>query len=78
MGGNWRTDTVVLMHVPADHGKAYLVSFPRDLWVHIPKSATSSYGNTMAKINAATAWGGVPLMVQTVEEYTGVRIDHLA
>ena len=78
VGGNWRTDTVVLMHIPADGQKAYLISFPRDLWVHIPKSKTSGYGDTMAKINAATAWGGVPLMVETVEEYTGVRIDHLA
>jgi LCP family protein required for cell wall assembly len=32
----------------------------------------------MAKINSAAAWGGVPLTVQTVEEFTGVRIDHLA
>ncbi len=78
VGGNWRTDTIVLVHIPASHDKAYLVSFPRDLWVHVPRSRTSQYGNTMAKINAATAWGGVPLMVQTVEEYSGVRIDHLA
>jgi LCP family protein required for cell wall assembly len=77
-GGNWRTDTIELMHVPASHDKAYVISFPRDLWVHVPKSSTSSYGDTMAKINAASAWGGVPLVVQTVEEYTGVRVDHLA
>jgi LCP family protein required for cell wall assembly len=78
VGGNWRTDTIELMHIPAGHDKAYLISFPRDLWVHVPQSKTSQYGNTMAKINAASAWGGVPLTVQTVEEYTGVRIDHLA
>jgi LCP family protein required for cell wall assembly len=77
-GGNWRTDTIELMHIPASHDKAYLISIPRDLWVHIPQSKSSQYGNTDAKINAAAAWGGVPLTVQTVEEYTGVRIDHLA
>jgi LCP family protein required for cell wall assembly len=77
-GGNWRTDTVVLMHIPASHDEVYLVSFPRDLWIHIPKSKSGPYGDTEAKINAATAWGGVPLMVETVEDYTGVRIDHLA
>ena len=31
----------------------------------------------MAKINAAYAWGGMALMVETVEEYTGVRMDHV-
>jgi LCP family protein required for cell wall assembly len=78
VGGNWRTDTIELMHISADHSKAYLISFPRDLWVYVPKSKTSQYGGTMAKINAASAWGGVPLTVQTVEQYSGVRIDHLA
>jgi LCP family protein required for cell wall assembly len=76
--GKWRTDTIVLMHIPASHDKAYLISFPRDLWVFVPKSKTSPYGGTMAKINAAYAWGGLPLMVETVEGYTGVRMDHVA
>ena len=31
----------------------------------------------MAKINAAYAWGGAPLAVQTVERFTGVRVDHV-
>src|SRR5262249_42359355 len=76
--GNWRTDTIELLHIPASHDNAYLIAIPRDTWVHIPQSKTSQYGNTMAKINAAAAWGGVPLTVQTVEKFTGVRIDHLA
>jgi LCP family protein required for cell wall assembly len=76
--GKWRADTLILMHIPASHDKAYLINFPRDLWVHIPRSQDGNYGNTMAKINAAYAWGGVPLTVQTVEGYTGVRIDHIA
>jgi LCP family protein required for cell wall assembly len=76
--GQWRTDTIVLMHVSADHKQAYLISFPRDLYVHVPASADGQHGNTMAKINAAYAWGGLPLMVQTVEGYTGVRMDHVA
>jgi LCP family protein required for cell wall assembly len=75
--GKWRTDTMVLMHIPASQDKAYLFSFPRDLWVHVPASRDGQYGNTMAKINAAYAWGGLPLQVQTIEEYTGVRMDHV-
>jgi LCP family protein required for cell wall assembly len=76
--GNWRSDTIMLLHIPASHDHAYLISFPRDLWVHVPQSQTTPYGDTMAKINSAVAWGGVPLMVRTIEEYSGVRVDHVA
>jgi LCP family protein required for cell wall assembly len=73
----WRADTMVLMHIPSTQDRAYMISFPRDLWVHVPASADGQYGNTMAKINAAYAWGGTPLAVQTIEGYTGVRLDHV-
>jgi LCP family protein required for cell wall assembly len=76
--GNARTDTLILLHIPSSGQQAYFINFPRDLWVHVPRSRDGQFGNTMAKINAAYAWGGVPLTVQTVEEYTGVRIDHIA
>ena len=77
--GQWRTDTIILMHITASHDHAYLISIPRDLYVYIPKSPTNAnLGNTREKINAAFAWGGLPLMVQTVEGLTGVRIDHVA
>jgi LCP family protein required for cell wall assembly len=76
--GGSRSDTIILLHVPKDHASAQMVSIPRDTWLHIPKSADGKNGNTSAKINAAYAWGGVPLVVQTVENYTGVRIDHVA
>jgi LCP family protein required for cell wall assembly len=72
-----RSDTIILMHVNKDHSAAQLVSIPRDSWVHVPKSPNGQYGNTNAKINAAYAWGGLPLTVETVEEFTGVRIDHV-
>jgi LCP family protein required for cell wall assembly len=75
--GLWRTDTIMMLHIPASHDKAYIISIPRDLWVHVPQSEDGRSGNTMAKINAAYAWGGEPLMVQTVEQYTGVRMDHV-
>ncbi len=72
-----RSDTIILAHITKDGGAAQLVSIPRDTWVHIPKSSNGKYGNQNAKINAAFAWGGVPLVVQTVEGFTGVRIDHV-
>jgi LCP family protein required for cell wall assembly len=76
--GLWRTDTIVILHIPASHDKAYMVSIPRDTWVYVPESPDGQNGDTMAKINAAYAWGGLPLMVETVERYSGVRMDHVA
>ena len=77
-GGPARTDTIVIMHIPASHDRAYMVSIPRDTWVYVPESPDGQNGDTMAKINAAYAWGGLPLTVETVERYTGVRMDHVA
>jgi LCP family protein required for cell wall assembly len=75
--GEWRTDTMIMLHIPADHQHAYLISMPRDLYVHVPKSKTTPYGNTNAKLNASFSWGGTPLTVQTIEDYTKVRMDHV-
>lgn len=75
--GGSRSDTIIVLHLPADRASAQLVSIPRDTWLHVPRSADGRHGDTSAKINAAFAWGGTPLMVQTVEDYTGVRIDHV-
>ncbi|MCJ0906953.1 LCP family protein [Rhodococcus sp. ARC_M6] len=68
--GPKRTDTIMLVHVPKS-GKTTMVSIPRDSYVPIP-------GEGSNKINAAFAWGGAPLLVQTVEQATGLRIDHYA
>ncbi|HLV58564.1 MAG TPA: LCP family protein [Natronosporangium sp.] len=75
--GKYRADTIILLHVPSDRSRAFLISIPRDLWVYIPPTPDGSKGGFEDKINSATAHGGVPLMVQTVENYTGVRIDHV-
>ncbi|HJE51539.1 MAG TPA: LCP family protein [Tessaracoccus flavescens] len=62
-----RTDTMMLMHTPAE-GKPVLLSLPRDSYVSIP-------GHKKNKLNAAYAFGGAPLLVQTVEANTGIRVD---
>jgi LCP family protein required for cell wall assembly len=72
-----RTDTIILFHLDADHRHAYGISIPRDTWVHVPASANGE-GGGMAKINAAYGRGGTPLVVTTIEQFTGVRIDHVA
>ncbi|MGV0111672.1 LCP family protein [Arthrobacter sp. CP30] len=66
-----RADTMMLMHVPADRQDIQVMSIMRDTWTDIP-------GHGEAKVNAAMALGGVPLVVQTVEGLFGTRIDHVA
>jgi LCP family protein required for cell wall assembly len=65
--GGQRTDTIMIVYVPPG-GKPALISVPRDSYVDIPKSAKN-------KINAAYAFGGPQLLVQTVEQNTGLRMD---
>ncbi len=62
-----RTDTIILIHQP-ESGPTAMISIPRDSYVDIP-----GYGPN--KINAAFAFGGAPLLVQTVEQLTGLTID---
>lgn len=63
-----RTDTIMLLHVPASGGPTVLVSVPRDSYVPIP-------GHGRNKINAAYAFGGPQLLVRTIEQVAGVRVD---
>ncbi len=62
-----RTDTIMLLHTGA--GPNLLMSIPRDSLVDIP-------GHGRTKINAAFAYGGPKLLVQTIEQNTGIRVDH--
>jgi LCP family protein required for cell wall assembly len=69
--GAQRTDAILLVHLSADRRSAAAISIPRDSWVPVP-------GHGEAKINAAFSYGGPSLMIRTVEDLTGVRIDHFA
>lgn len=66
-----RTDTIMLAHLPDNETKPTLLSIPRDLEVDVP-------GRGSSKVNTAFAVGGAPLLVRTVEQFTGLRIDHYA
>jgi len=61
-----RTDTIMLLHTGS--GPNLLMSIPRDSLVDIP-------GHGTTKINAAYAYGGPKLLVRTIEQNTGIRID---
>ncbi len=69
--GHARTDAVMVVHIDQSREHAFVVSIPRDAWVPIP-------GHGKSKINAAYAFGGPALYVQTVEQLTDLRMDHLA
>lgn len=62
------SDTLMLVHIPANHASAQVVSLPRDSWVDIP-------GHGMNKINAAYGLGGPRLMVDTVERAIGSVVN---
>jgi LCP family protein required for cell wall assembly len=64
-----RSDTIMVLHVPANGTRPTLVSLPRDSYVHIP-------GHGYNKLNAAYALGGPRLLVQTVQNATKLPISH--
>jgi LCP family protein required for cell wall assembly len=66
-----RSDTMMVVHISGDRKSIQVMSLMRDFWVDIP-------GRGMAKLNAAMAYGGIPLTVQTIEGIIDSRIDHVA
>jgi LCP family protein required for cell wall assembly len=85
-----RSDTMILLHIPANGGKADMVSLPRDSYVTIPahcpggdppKKGRCPKGASVLpaaknKLNAAYSFGGADLTISTVEANTGVPINH--
>lgn len=67
----FRTDTIMVLHIPSDRTGVQVISIPRDSWVTIK-------GHGSAKINAAAAYGGLPLSVKTVSDFIDAGIDHVA
>ncbi|GGU98479.1 LytR family transcriptional regulator [Streptomyces albospinus] len=73
------TDTLMLVHLSADRSRAGVVSLPRDSYAEVPARRDAGgrwHPRHAIKLNAAFAEGGPSLTVQTVEQMTGVHIDH--
>ena len=68
--GAQRTDAMMIMQISGDNKDVSVMSIPRDSWVSIP-------GHGEGKINAAYSYGGPSLTIQTVEQLTGIHIDHV-
>ena len=67
--GSAATDTIMIVQISPNRDKAVVVGFPRDLRVSYP-----SVGDV--KINSVIARGGVDALVSTVQDLTGVDLDH--
>lgn len=74
IGGESRSDTIILVHTEPKQRRAIFLSFPRDLWVEIP-------GVGMGKINSAfeggVDGGGPARVARTITNLTGLRINHV-
>jgi LCP family protein required for cell wall assembly len=76
-GGSDQTDTIMLLHIPANGKNPTLISFPRDSWVNIP-------GVGMQKLNAAFEIGartggdagGAQMLVRVIQNMTGLTVNH--
>ncbi|MBQ7809463.1 MAG: LCP family protein [Clostridia bacterium] len=66
-----RSDTLMLLSLDNIHGKIKMTSFLRDTFVSIP-------GYDPDKLNAAYAYGGTDLCIQTIEYNFGIDVDGYA
>jgi LCP family protein required for cell wall assembly len=66
-----RSDTMMILRVDPASTRAALLSLPRDLWVAIP-----GHGN--GRINEAIELGGPELLVDTIQAYLGIPVNHYA
>jgi polyisoprenyl-teichoic acid--peptidoglycan teichoic acid transferase len=82
-----RSDSIIIVHIPANHDAAYLISIPRDLWVHVPAYPKTHFFGQDEKINAAFAFGnqkgggpsgGVELLAKTIHQYWGITFNAAA
>ncbi|WP_247673364.1 LCP family protein [Micromonospora sp. C51] len=82
-----RADSIIVLHIPATHDQAYLISIPRDTEARIPAFEKTGYPGGVGKINGAFqagaqnggGWeGGAQLMAQTIKGMTGVSFDGAA
>ncbi|WP_236243401.1 LCP family protein [Streptomyces sp. CC228A] len=77
--GTQRSDTAILLHLSTRQKSVTAVSVPRDLMVDVPECRTPRGKTTAARFtsfNAAFQIGGAACTIRTVENLTGIRVDH--
>jgi LCP family protein required for cell wall assembly len=82
--GGVRADSVIIVHIPAGHSEAFLISVPRDTLVRVPPYPKTGYPGGSDKVNAAFQYGfqnaggragGFELLAMTVKQLTGVSFN---
>lgn len=77
-------DTIIILHIPASHDQAFLISVPRDTEVDAPAFSPSKYGGGTVKATEAFYWGaqngagwggGAQLLAKTLKKMTGISFD---
>ena len=75
-----RSDTMFLVHISKKRDAAFIISLPRDTLVQVPahksQDGTTDIPERPGKLNASFAFGGAPLLIQTIEAKTNLKIDH--
>jgi LCP family protein required for cell wall assembly len=75
-----RSDTMFLVHISKKRDAAFIISLPRDTLVQVPahvsQDGTKQIPEKPGKLNASFAFGGAPLLIQTIEAKTNLKIDH--
>ncbi|WP_380279132.1 LCP family protein [Kitasatospora purpeofusca] len=77
--GGQRSDTTILLHLAADRRHATAVSIPRDVMVSVPaceKPDGTRSRPALMQFNTAFETGGPACSIRTVEQLSGIRIDH--
>lgn len=67
--GGLRSDTIMVLRTDPRSGRASLLSLPRDLWVPLARGGHN-------RINTAIQLGGADQLIDTIEEYLGIPINH--
>ena len=78
-GGGTNTDTMMVLHLPGGSGgNPTVISFPRDSWVDIPGVGKGKLNSAFSDgaANGGGDAGGMRLLIQTIQNMTGLSIDH--
>lgn len=79
-----RSDTSMLLHIAPGHTRADIISFPRDSMVPVLACADDGMGHqgqpaqpgVFERLNSTFSAGGAPCLWKTLEQETGIRIQH--
>ncbi|GAA2684905.1 LCP family protein [Actinoplanes palleronii] len=79
-----RSDTIIVLHIPASRDKMQMLSIPRDTYAQIPADEELHFGGSSGRINGAFMYGsqgtggwkgGMKLATKAVHDLTGISFN---